>query len=119
MMIETDYIKPQKQNSPELADFEPKLLEIARGLLSDEFVADYESGKRQCDTDTEGYRALVVRYKKTNEYCCMIRFSRDWMGRYNIWRARPLCGESSWVMDWKNPKSDIVDALGDCSIYAE
>ena len=115
VMIETDYIKPQKQNSPELADFEPKLLEIARGLLSDEFVADFECGKRQCDTDTEGYRALVVRYKKTNEYCCMIRFFRDNMGKYTIYHAKPLCGESDWEMDWQNPTEDLKYALGSCA----
>lgn len=114
VMVDTQYIKPQEQNSPNLADFEPKLLEIARGLLSNEFVADFESGKRNCDTN--GYRALVVRYKDTNEYCCMIRFFRDNMGKYTIYHAKPLCGESDWEMDWQNPIEDLKYALGSCAL---
>ena len=115
IIANTKYIKPEKENSPELDEFENTLLDLVKKYLKSDYTAEFEVGKRQVDNDS--YKALVVRYKN-GEYCCMIRFSRDWLGRYNIWRARPLCGESSWVMDWKNPKSDIVDALGDCSIYA-
>lgn len=114
VMMNTSYIKPQKQNSPELADFEPKLLEMTRELLSDEFVADFEIGKRQCDTESDSYRALVVRYKETNGYCCMVRFFRDNMGKYTIYCARPLSGESDWEMDWQNPTEDLKCALGSC-----
>ena len=113
VMVDTQYIKPQEQKSPNLADFEPKLLEIVRGLLSNDFVADFEDGKRNCDAN--GYRALVVRYKDTNEYCCMIRFSRDNMGKYTIYHAKPLCGESDWEMDWQNPTDDLKHALGSCA----
>lgn len=115
IIVDTTYIKPEIQNSPLLADFEPKLLEITRSLLSDEYMANFENGKRQCDTDTDGYKALVIRYKDGNEYCCMIRFSRDWTGAYTIYHARPLCGESDWTIDWQNPIDDIKSALGSCA----
>lgn len=116
-LMSTRYIKPEIENSPELDDtMEENLLGMVKKYLKSNYTAGFEVGKRQVDNDS--YKALVVRYKN-GEYCCMIRFSRDWMGRYNIWRARPLCGESRWIMDWKNPKDDIVDALGSCSIYAE
>lgn len=117
-LMSTRYIKPQLQDSPELDDaMEQTLLDIVRKELSNEYVANFETGKRQCDS--ESYKALVVRYKSDNSYCSMIRFSRDWMGRYTILTARPLCGESSWIMNWRFPTDDIVSALGDCSIYAE
>ncbi len=113
-LMSTHFIKPELQDSPVLDDaMEQTLLDLTRNLLSDEFVADYEHGKRQCDN--EPYKALVVRYKRGNDYCCMLRFSRDWMGRYSLYSARPLCGESTSIMDWKNPAKDIRYALGKCA----
>lgn len=111
VMMTTRYIKPQIQQSPLLEDFEPKLIEIVRELIGKGYTADFEHGKRQCDTGTDGYRALVVRCAKSGEYCGMVTFNRDWMGRYHIKTAAPLCGESSWVMDWQNPKEDLQEAV--------
>ena len=116
VLASTYYIKPFAEDSPNLEDMEDTLLGIAKGLLSSEFVAEFENGKRQYDN--EPYKALVVRYKRGNDYCCMLRFSRDWMGRYSLYSARPLCGERSWVMDWKNPKDDLMSALGSCARVA-
>ena len=116
IIANTKYIKPEKENSPELDEFENTLLDLVKKYLKSDYTAGFEVGKRQCDD--KSYRALVIRYK-SGDYCKMIRFSRDWMGRYTIYCAAPLCGESSWVMDWKNPKDDIVSALGSCSIFAE
>lgn len=113
VLASTYYLKPLAEDSPKLKVMEDTLLDLTKELLSSEFVAKYEKGKRQCDN--EPYKALVVRYKQNNEYCCMIRFFRDWLGRYKIYSARPLCGESSWVMDWKNPKDDLLSALGSCA----
>ena len=113
VLASTYYLKPFAEDSPELEVMEHTLLDITKELLSSEFVAEYENGKRQYEN--EPYKALVVRYKRNNEYCCMIRLFRDWLGRYNIYTARPLCGESSWVMDWKNPKDDLLSALGSCA----
>ena len=110
-MMTTRYIKPEIQNSPLVEDFEPTLIEIVRGLIGDKFTAKFEHGKRQCDTDTDGYRALVVRYAENGEYCGMVTFNRDWMGRYHITSAAPLCGQSSWVMDWQNPTEDLKSAV--------
>jgi hypothetical protein len=116
--MSTHFVKPELEDSPELDDtMEQNLLDIVNGLLSDKYVANYETGKRQYDK--EPYKALIIRYKDGNDYCCMMCFSRDWLGRYRITSAKPLCGESNWVMDWENPKDDIVSALGSSSIYAE
>ena len=113
----TRYLKPEKQNSPELDEkMENKLLEEVKKYLSKGYTAGYEVGKRQYDD--KPYKALVIRYKD-GSYCSMMCFSRDWLGRYRITSAKPLCGESNWVMDWENPKDDIVSALGSSSIYAE
>lgn len=108
-MMYTHYIKPEIQDSPMLEDFEPKLLEMVRSIIGNDLKADFEVGKRQCDSD--GYKALVIRYKERNEYRSMITFSREWTGRYHITSARPLCGQSSWVMDWKNPLDDLKAAV--------
>ena len=113
VLASTRYIKPLMEDSPKLEEMEETLLNLTKELLSNKFVAAFENGKRQCDNDS--YNALVVRYKDNNEYCCMIRFFRDWMGRYTIYTARPLCGQTDWVMDWKNPKDDILSALGSCA----
>jgi hypothetical protein len=111
VMMYTHYIKPEAEDSPILDDtMEQALLDAVRKELSDKYVANYEMGKRQYDK--ESYKALIVRYKDGNDYSCMIRFSRDWIGRYIIYSAAPLCGESNWVMDWKNPINDIREALG-------
>jgi len=110
VMMDTTKIKPAMEESPSLEEFEPKLLEIVKGFLSDKYTADFEHGKRQCDTDTDGYRALVIRYKG-GDYCGMVTFNRDWLGRYHILTACPLAGQSSWIMDWKNPKEDLESAV--------
>ena len=110
VMATTDEIKPAMEESPSLEEFEPKFLEIVKGFLSDKYTADFEHGKRQCDTDTDGYRALVVRYKG-GDYCGMVTFNRDWLGRYHILTACPLGGQSSWTMDWKNPEKDLKSAV--------
>lgn len=113
ILMSTRYLKSEKQNSPELDEtMEQTLLDAVRNELSEEYTAKYEVGKRQYDK--ESYKALVIRYRH-DEYCSMIRFSRDWLGRYSIYTARPLCGESSWVMDWENPTEDIRTALGRCA----
>jgi len=113
IIAHTYYIKPEKQNSPELDEtMEQTLLNAVRNELSEEYTAKYEVGKRQ--SDNESYKALIVRYKD-GDYCCMVNFSRDWLGRYTIYTARPLCGESSWIMDWQNPTEDIRCALGRCA----
>ena len=116
VLASTYYVKPFMEDSPNLEDMEDTLIGIVKGLLSSEFVAEFENGKRQYDN--EPYKALVVRYKRDREYCCMIRLFRDWLGRYKIYTARPLCGERSWVMDWKNPKDDLTSALGSCARVA-
>ena len=109
----TRYFKAEKQNSPELDEtMEQTLLDAVRNELSEEYTAKYEVGKRQYDK--ESYKALVIRYRH-DEYCSMIRFSRDWLGRYSIYTAMPLCGESSWIMDWENPREDIRTELGRCA----
>lgn len=113
ILMSTRYLKSEKQNSPELDEtMEQTLLDAVRNELSEEYTAKYEVGKRQYDK--ESYKALVIRYRH-DEYCSMIRFSRDWLGRYSIYTARPLCGESSWIMDWENPREDIRTALGSCA----
>lgn len=114
VMASTNYLKPVCEDSPALVDMEQTLLDLTRSLISGKYVANFECGKRQCDGKEEPYKALVIRYKDNNEYCSMMRFSRDWMGRYKILSASPLCGQSSWVMDWKNPKDDILSAIGKC-----
>ena len=114
ILMSTHFVKPELEDSPELDDtMEQNLLDIVKGLLSDKYVANYETGKRQYDK--EPYKALIIRYKDGNDYCCMMCFSRDWMGRYSLYSARPLCGESEWVMDWQNPANDIRRALGSCA----
>jgi hypothetical protein len=113
VLMSTRYIKPEKQNSPELDEtMEQTLLDAVRNELSEEYTAKYEVGKRQYDK--EPFKALIVRYKD-GDYCCMVNFSRDWLGRYSIYTARPLCGESHWIMDWENPAEDIRTALGRCA----
>lgn len=113
VMMTTRYLKPNKEDSPKYEEMKDKLLSLTKSLLSEEFTAKYEKGKRGCDSAE--YEALVVRYKENNEYCCMLRFSRDWLGRYFITHARPLCGEGSFKMNWDNPTEDIKYALGSCA----
>lgn len=104
-------LKPQPQDSPLMEDFEPIILAKVKEILDEKYSYSFECGKRGCDTDTPSYKALVIRYAKNNEYCGMIRFSRDNVGRYFIKTAAPLCGETSWEMDWKNPSEDLARAL--------
>lgn len=110
ILAHTYYIKPEIQDSPKMEEMEQTILNLVRENLSDEFVANFETGRRQCD-GKESYKALVVRYKD-GDYSCMIRLSRDWMGRYKMLSAAPLCGESNWVIDWRNPLEDVRCALG-------
>lgn len=107
----TGYLKPEPQNSPKIEDYEPILLTKVRELIGEKYTANFEIGKRGCDTNTPSYKALVVRYKETNEYCGMICISRDNVGRYFMKTAAPLCGETSWEMDWENPTKDLESAL--------
>lgn len=105
----TLYLKPQPQNSPLMEDFEPIILEKVKELLGKKYKYSFECGKRGYDTTS--YKALVVRYAKNNEYCGMLRFTRDNVGRYFITAAAPLCGETYWKMDWENPTEDLKMAL--------
>lgn len=105
----TRHLKPQPQNSPALAEYEPTLLKMVRDLIGDKYTANFEEGKRNCDTTS--YRALVVRRKRDNDYCGMMIIVRDFIGRYHIRCAAPLCGETYWEMDWENPSEDLERAL--------
>lgn len=104
-------LKPQPEDSPLMEDFEPIILEKVKELLSKKYKYSFEYGKRGCDTNTPSYKALVIRYADNDEYCGMIRFNRDNIGRYFIKTAAPLCGETSWKMDWENPTEDLARAL--------
>lgn len=103
-------LKPQPQNSPALDEYEPTLLKMVRGIIGDKFTANFEEGKRGCDTTS--YRALVVRRKRDNDYCGMMTIVRDFIGRYHIRCAAPLCGESRWTMNWENPTEDLERCMG-------
>jgi hypothetical protein len=105
----TLYLKPQPQNSPLMEDFEPIILEKVKELLDKKYKYSFECGKRGYDETS--YKALVVRYAKNDEYCGMLRFTRDNVGRYFITAAAPLCGETYWEMDWENPTEDLKRAL--------
>ena len=109
VLIETHYIKPKIQQSPTLEEFEPKLLEIAKSLIDDLHTVDFETGKRGCDSTD--YKAMVIRDKKTKDYCFMLRFNRCWWGKYYITRCSLLSGESKWVFDWENPTDAMKKAL--------
>ena len=110
ILTHTYYVKPEIQDSPEIEEMEQTILRLVRENLNDEFVANFETGKRQCD-GKESYKALVVRYKN-GEYSCMIRLAREWTGRYKMTQASPLGGEGSWVMNWRDPLIDVRNALG-------
>lgn len=112
ILVSTSYIKPEIQDSPKMEEMEQTILNLVRENLNDKFVVGFETGKRGCDNKSNPYKALVVRYKDGNDYCLMITLSRDWMGRYKIRQAAPLCGESSWVINWRDPLDDVRKALG-------
>ena len=111
VLEESRYLKTRPENSPALEESEPKFLEEVRNLIGENYTAEFEEGKRLCDTDSTSYRALIVRYKKSKDYCGMIRFHRNLTGQYIIDSAAPLCGECSWVMDWEHPTEDLKAAL--------
>jgi len=111
VMIHTPYIKPQHQESPLMEDFEPALLKMVQDIIGKKYTAKFEQGKRQCDGNCEPYRALIVRTANKGDYCGMVTFSRDWMGRYHIKTAAPLAGESHWEMNWKEPLDDLKSAV--------
>jgi hypothetical protein len=115
VLMEAAGIKKQPQDSPTMEEMETTILNIANKVINEKkYVVSFENGKRQVDAGS--YKALVVRYKDSGEYCCMMAFSRDWLGRYVMTSARPLCGECSWEMDYKDPTEDIKSALGSCCV---
>ena len=105
-LMSSNQIKPQFENSPKLEEYEPIILKTIRECLDNNHTADFEMGKRQCDTNEEKYRAIIIRNSR-KQYCGLIRLYRDWVGRYHVTYAAPLCGESHFVLNWKAPHDDV------------
>ena len=113
VIMYTRYLKPEIQDSPSLEEFEQIVLGLVKNMLKDEFVANFETGK--VGYESEPYRTLVIREKRNNCYYSQIQITRDWMGKFRFRRHAPLCGECKWVINWRDPEDDILEALDDCA----
>ena len=83
--------------------------EYQRGNNTFEYRWTDKHGKRQCDTNTSGYNAIVILYK--GQYDRLFRLFRNRFGEYKMMTAAPLCGECTWKVTLDNMFSELENEI--------
>lgn len=113
-----DYVlKDDKKSTERVLDEEyPKMVDFLNNILKtkhhNKFYASLEVGKRQCDSESKPYKAIVISYTSDKSYCKMIRITQDEkFGDCRICVAQPLCGEFSGDFDLEHWEDKIENYL--------
>jgi len=100
----------EREETPSVEELMPKLLECAQNAVKGtNYTAEIQHGKRQCDTNTSGYNAIVILYK--GHYDRLFRLFRNRFGEYKMMTAAPLCGECTWSVSLDNMFSELENEI--------
>lgn len=100
----------EREETPSVDELMPRLLDCANNALKGtSYKAEIAHGKRACDTNTNGYDAIVIYYK--GGYDRLYRLFRNRFGEYTMMTAAPLCGECTWSVTIDNMFSELESSV--------
>lgn len=108
--IKGEQIKNEKL--PPIEEMLQKVLQcFQKKLDTEQFSIQIEKGRLNLEYNIEPYNCLIIRSVKTNDYVCSIVLGRNNLNEYTLTERRPLCGESSIILDINDIENSILRIL--------